>query len=241
MYAATDPTPTGPHRRRRRAHRSTCSSSAPARRASPSATTWPGTRHAVPPGRRRPRDRAQLAHPMGLAAAVHPRRVLRAARAWRSPPRRAPTRARTRSPSYLKAYAARFDLPVMLNTRSPSTSTSSQEAACSGSPPARAPCGPGRSSSPPARSSSPPSPRVGSGFAAAVTQLHSSTYRNPTDLPRRTPGRSWWSAPGTPASRSRSSSAAPTRSTSPSAPGRRPCRSGRWAATCSGGSPRPGS
>ena len=35
---------------------------------------------AVPPGRRRTRDRAQLGDPMGLPAAVHPRRVLRPAR-----------------------------------------------------------------------------------------------------------------------------------------------------------------
>ena len=57
---------------------------------------------------------------------------------------------------YLKAYAARFDLPVMPNTRV--QHVDQHGAACSGSPPARAPCGPGRSSWPPARSSSPPSP-----------------------------------------------------------------------------------
>ena len=55
--------------------------------------------HAVPPGRRRPRDRALLGEPMGLAAAVHPRRVLLATRHGLPRRARAPTRARTRSPA----------------------------------------------------------------------------------------------------------------------------------------------
>ena len=88
--------------------------------------------------------------------------------------------------SFLKAYAARFDLPVMLNTqvqhvdRSPATS--SQEgglfrvATSQGTLWARqvvVATGPFQQ---------PNIPRVGSGFSAAVSQLHSSTYRNPTDL-----------------------------------------------------------
>ncbi len=89
--------------------------------------------------------------------------------------------------SFIKAYAARFDLPVMLNTqvqhvdRSPATP--SQEgglfrvATSQGTLWARqvvVATGPFQQ---------PNIPRVGSGFSAAVSQLHSSTYRNPTDLP----------------------------------------------------------
>ena len=160
---------------------------------------------AVPARRRRPRDRAHLAHPLGLAAAVHPGRVRRAAR--HGVPRRAPapTRARTRSPTTSLAYAARFDLPVMLNMRGADACDQRGRRHVPGRHQPGHPAGPGRSSSPPARSSSPPSLRVADGFGAAVTQLHSSAYRNPDDLPDRR-RRSWSSAPGTPACRSRSSS-----------------------------------
>lgn len=58
--------------------------------------------------------------------------------------------------AYLKAYAARFDLPVMLNTRVGTSSVPYRaRARCSGSPPAKEPCGRGRSSWPPVRSSRP--------------------------------------------------------------------------------------
>ena len=89
--------------------------------------------------------------------------------------------------SFLKAYAARFDLPVMLNTqvqhvdRSPASSsqeggffrvTTSQGTLWSRQ--VVVATGPFQQ---------PNIPRVGSGFSPAVSQLHSSTYRNPTDLP----------------------------------------------------------
>ena len=95
--------------------------------------------------------------------------------------------------SYLKAYAARFDLPVMLNTqvqhvdRSPASS--SQEGGffrvttSQGTLWARqvvVATGPFQQ---------PNIPRVGSGFSPAVSQLHSSTYRNPTDLPPQGSGK----------------------------------------------------
>ena len=81
---------------------------------------------------------------------------------------------------YLKAYAARFDLPVMPNTRvrhldqqeglfrvatSQGTLWARQVIVATG--PFQQPAIPG----------------VASGFSPRVTQLHSSTYRNPSDLP----------------------------------------------------------
>lgn len=93
---------------------------------------------------------------------------------------------------YLRAYAARFDLPVMLNTRvqhvdrteaigrqdgvfrvvtSQGTLTARQVIVATGP------------------FQQPVIPSVGAGFAPAVTQLHSSNYRNPTDLPPAAAGK----------------------------------------------------
>ena len=87
---------------------------------------------------------------------------------------------------YLKAYAARFDLPVMPNTRvrhldqqeglfrvatSQGTLWARQVIVATG--PFQQPAIPG----------------VASGFAPRVTQLHSSTYRNPSDLPSADSGK----------------------------------------------------
>ena len=87
---------------------------------------------------------------------------------------------------YLKAYAARFDLPVMPNTRvrhldqqeglfrvatSQGTLWARQVIVATG--PFQQPAIPG----------------VASGFAPAVTQLHSSIYRNPSDLPSADSGK----------------------------------------------------
>ena len=87
---------------------------------------------------------------------------------------------------YLKAYAAQFDLPVMPNTRvrhldqqeglfrvatSQGTLWARQVIVATG--PFQQPAIPG----------------VASGFALEVTQLHSSTYRNPSDLPSADSGK----------------------------------------------------
>jgi putative flavoprotein involved in K+ transport len=87
---------------------------------------------------------------------------------------------------YLKAYAARFDLPVMPDTRvqhvdeqeglfrvatSQGTLWARQVVVATG--PFQQPAIPG----------------VVSGFAPEVTQLHSSAYRNPTDLPSEDAGK----------------------------------------------------
>jgi putative flavoprotein involved in K+ transport len=87
---------------------------------------------------------------------------------------------------YLKAYATRFDLPVMPNTRvqhldhqeglfrvatSQGTLWARQVIVATG--PFQQPAIPG----------------VASGFALEVTQLHSSTYRNPSDLPTADSGK----------------------------------------------------
>jgi putative flavoprotein involved in K+ transport len=89
--------------------------------------------------------------------------------------------------SYLRAYAARFDLPVMLNTKvqhvDRSPASSSQEGGLfrvttsQGTLWARqvvVATGPFQQ---------PNIPRVGGGFSPAVSQLHSSAYRNPANLP----------------------------------------------------------
>ena len=135
---------------------------------------------------------------------------------------------------YLKAYAARFDLPVMPNTRV--QHVDQHERPVPGRHQPGHPVGPaghrGHRAVPAARRS----PRVGSGFAPdgdPAAQL---------DLPE--PHRPAAGGRGEgPGGRRRelraadraSRSPAPTRSTSRSAPGRRLCRSGHWAATCSGG------
>jgi putative flavoprotein involved in K+ transport len=87
---------------------------------------------------------------------------------------------------YLKAYAARFDLPVMPDTRvqhvdqqlgvfrvstSQGTVWARQVIVATGP------------------FQQPAIPSLASGFASAVTQLHSSTYRNPSDLPPASAGR----------------------------------------------------
>ncbi|GAA1951150.1 NAD(P)/FAD-dependent oxidoreductase [Nocardioides panacihumi] len=88
--------------------------------------------------------------------------------------------------AYLKAYVDRFDLPVMLNTcvqhvvqrdgmfqvaTSQGTLSARQVIVATG--PFQQPAIPG----------------LAAGFAPAVTQLHTSTYRNPTDLPAADAGR----------------------------------------------------
>ena len=79
-------------------------------------------------------------------------------------------------------------------------------------------------------------PGVASGFAAEVTQLHSSTYRNPTDLPSADAGKVLVVGAGN----SGLQIALEVAAHPPGPPrGRHPaedsCRSGPWAATCSGG------
>jgi putative flavoprotein involved in K+ transport len=81
---------------------------------------------------------------------------------------------------YLRAYAARFDLPVMLNTRVESVSRPDgvfRVATSQGTLTARqvvVATGPFQQ---------PVFPDVAPGFAREVVQLHSSAYRTPTDLP----------------------------------------------------------
>jgi hypothetical protein len=79
----------------------------------------------VPPGQarsavrdpgRQPADRRRLAHALGLAAAVHPRALRRAAGlALPAPAWSFPTKDEVAD--YLEAYAARFDLPVRTGVR----------------------------------------------------------------------------------------------------------------------------
>jgi putative flavoprotein involved in K+ transport len=89
--------------------------------------------------------------------------------------------------SYLQAYAVRFDLPVLLNTRvhhvdrSPASGSHGgglfRVTTSQGTLWARqlvVATGPFQR---------PDVPDVGSGFSPVVAQLHSSAYRNPTDLP----------------------------------------------------------
>jgi putative flavoprotein involved in K+ transport len=84
---------------------------------------------------------------------------------------------------YLKAYAARFDLPVMVNTRVQRVERTGQQdgvfrvATSQGTLTARqviVATGPFQQ---------PATPGLAAGFALGVTQLHSSAYGNPTDLP----------------------------------------------------------
>lgn len=90
---------------------------------------------------------------------------------------------------YLRAYAARFDLPVMLNTRVLRVDRTEQRdsvfrvATSQGTLTARqvvVATGPFQQ---------PVMPAPAAGFAPEVTQLHSSAYRNPTHLPRAAAGK----------------------------------------------------
>lgn len=95
--------------------------------------------------------------------------------------------------SYLTTYAARFDLPVMLNTQVECVDRSPEDgghegslfrvATSQGTLWARqvvVATGPFQQ---------PDIPRVGGGFAPAVGQLHSSDYRNPGELPAESNGK----------------------------------------------------
>ena len=130
---------------------------------------------------------------------------------------------------YLRGYAAAFELPVRLNIRVIQlTKTGDTFHADTSTGPITArqvviATGPFQT---------PVVPPLARHLAADVAQLHSADYRNPTSCPT---ARSWSSAPATPDCRLPPSS--PPRGPSPSRsePGRRCCRSGSSAATCSGG------
>jgi putative flavoprotein involved in K+ transport len=90
---------------------------------------------------------------------------------------------------YLKAYAGRFDLPVMLNTRVLRVDRTEQQdsvfrvATSQGTLTARqviVATGPFQQ---------PATPGLATGFAPGVSQLHSSAYRNPTHLPPAASGK----------------------------------------------------
>ena len=68
------------------------------------------------PRRRRPRRRP-VAPAVGHPAALLPRRATTACPACRSPATGGPSRARTRSPTYIEQYAAHHHLPVRLGVR----------------------------------------------------------------------------------------------------------------------------
>ena len=187
MYAATDPTAHGPAPRRRRAHRSTRSSSVPARPASRSATTWPargmrfllvdaapeiGHSWATRWDSLRLFTPAEYSSLPGMAFPAAPGHL-----PGQGPGRRLPEglRGPVRPPRH-----AQHPRP----TRSTST-----EGPVPGRHQPGHPVGPaghrGHRTVPAARHPR----RRAAGSPPTVTQLHSSTYRNPSDLPRADAGK----------------------------------------------------
>ena len=135
---------------------------------------------------------------------------------------------------YLQAYAAKFKLPVRLNTTVTSlTRSDGTYVAKAGEEALEArqvvvATGPFQV---------PFIPPVADGLDPDVYQVHSADYRHPQTS---RPDGSWWSAPRTRAARSPGNSRRPTAWNSPSASGSRRSLSGRWAATCGPGRPRCG-
>ena len=188
-------------------------------------------RRPLPRRRRRPRDRPRLALPMGLAAAVHPRRSTTACPAWRSRARPSTYPTKDEVADYLAAYAA---ASTCRSCSTPGRAARAHRERPSPCTPARAGCALARSWSPPARSSgrsSRPSPATSD---PDVAQLHTSAYREPRRRAR--PGPVIVVGAGNSGRQIALELAATARR---HARGRQPrrssCRSGSWAATCSGG------
>ena len=183
----------------------------------------------VPAPRRRTGGRARVAQPLGLAAAVHPRRVRRPARhAVPRPRRHVPDQGRGRGlPARLRRRVRAAGPPQ--HPRHPAHQDRRHVPRRHLHRPHH---GRGRSSSRPGRSrhpSSRPSPATLRPTSSSCTPRTTAT---PTSCPT---ARSWSSAPATPGCRLPPSSPPPGPSPSRSGPGRRCCRSGSSAATCSGG------
>ena len=171
-----------------------------------------------------------VAQPLGLAAAVHPRRVRRPARhAVPRPGRHVPDQGRGRGlPARLRRRVRAAGPPQ--HPRHPAHQDRRRRSTPTPRPaPSRArqvviATGPFQTPVVPALG--PPTSRPTSSSCTPRTTA------TPTSCPT---ARSWSSAPATPGCRSPPSSPPPGPSPSRSGPGRRCCRSGSSAATCSGG------
>jgi putative flavoprotein involved in K+ transport len=130
---------------------------------------------------------------------------------------------------YLQAYAARFQLPVRLNTRVISLTRSAVAYVVNAGDEALeartvvVATGPFHV---------PFVPPIAKGLDPDVTQIHSVSYRHPSPSPL---AGSSWSEPRTRAARSLLSSRPPTPSSSRRASGFRRSPSSHWVATCGGG------
>ena len=137
---------------------------------------------------------------------------------------------------YLRDYATTFGLPIRHNTRVTRVTRVTRDGADSRSTPTARPSAPPGWLWPPGRSRTRSSPRSRRESGRTFRNCTAPTTATPGSCPM---GRSWSSAPPTPARRSQQNSTRADPWRWPADPPPAHCRNGSWAETCSGGSPRP--